>query len=642
MIKVQISPIAAFFITAAAFLFLGNVQPNTTDSPNTPPQDSDSKKYFITLKDFTAEEVKGLGFTLSKDVTVHINAVGGGSKSAWKEIFGARTHSNDMFAAGWIIDADTREVVWEMTMDNTSGREENRTCEDEVKLKQGLYEVYYAAYGFSSSSSFGNYTSINIDRREGKSRNKFDKFLKWFDDDYSSLYDEFMDRARDEYGILLSVPAGEEKSVQTFNAPKKNPNTVFAATGVGDGAYVRKKLTVNKDVTLSVYALGEGRGRDEVFDYGWITNTDTRERVWEMRYGNTDYAGGASKNVLFNGDVRLSKGSYELSFVTDDSHSREDWNSKPPYDPFNYGVTIIAKDESDKSAVSVGDYNFEKNNIIVQLTRIRNNEFVQAGFTLKEETRLHVYALGEGDIIPRVKVMGKTIPEFESKAMVEMHAKSMADYGWIINAKTREHVWDMNDRNTTHAGGARKNRLADEFITLPAGNYLVFYQTDDSHAYNDWNDDKPFDAESYGITVMGAGENFNMKNITKFEETEDGNILAQLIKVRDDRHVHQKFTLEKAMKVRVYAIGEGVGNEMADYAWIENAKTGDVVWEMTYRTTTYAGGAKKNRMFDKGVYLEKGEYEVHYQTDDSHAFNDWNDDPPEDRTHWGVTIYKEQ
>jgi hypothetical protein len=620
-------PISALIIAAAAITFLGFVHPI-----NTPPQ-NDSKKYFITLKDFTTEEVKGLGFTVSKDITVHVNAVGGGSKNTWNEVFNNRNKTNDMFAAGWIINAETREVVWEMTMDNTSGREEKRTCEADVKLKQGAYEVYYAAYGFSSSSTFGNFTSINIDRREGKTRNKFDKFLQWFDDDYSSMYDEFMDRAKEDYGILLSVAPGEEGVVKTFNAPRKNPNTIFAATGVGDGAYVRKKLTVNKDVTVSIYALGEGRGKNEVFDYGWITNTETRERVWEMSYGNTDYAGGASKNVIFQGDVRLPKGIYELSYVTDDSHSREDWNSKPPYDPFNYGVSIIARSEADKPAVSVSDYNFEKNNIIVQLTRVRDDEFVQAGFTLKEESRLHVYAIGEGHGSVRVRVMGKELYENEDEGL--------ADYGWIINAKTRERVWDMNRSNTTHAGGAHKNRLADVFITLPAGSYIVFYQTDDSHAYNDWNDDKPFDAESYGITVMGAGENFNMKNVSKFEESADENVLVQLIKVRDDRHVRQKFTVEKSQKFRIYAIGEGVSNDMADYAWIEDVKTGNVVWEMTYRTTTNAGGAKKNRLFDKQVYLEKGEYEVHYQTDDSHAYNDWNDDPPEDRTHWGVTIYKE-
>ncbi len=606
--------ISLITIIAAATLFAG-----FTDQPseNEPPQSS-SQKYFITLKDFTTEEVKGIGFTLNKDLSVHINAIGGGSKNTWKEVWGNRNRSNDMFAAGWIINADTREVVWEMSMENTSGSEERRTCEDEIKLKQGSYEVYYAAYGFSTSSGFGNFSSINIDRREGKSRNKFDKIWNWFDDDFSSMYDAFMDKAKDEYGILLSVAPGDAGSVTTFNAPKKSSAVVFAATGIGDGAYVRKKLTVSRDVTVEVYALGEGRGRDEIFDYGWITNSDTRERVWEMRYGNSDHAGGTSKNVMFKGDVRLSKGNYELSYVTDDSHSREDWNSKPPYDPFNYGVIVTAKNEQDKSAVSISDYKFEKSNIIVQLTRARDDDFLQGGFTLKAETKLHVYALGEAG-----------------------HDGDLADYGWIINAKTRQRVWEMNRRNTTHAGGAKKNRLSDEYITLPAGNYVVHYQTDDSHAYNDWNDDKPFDAEMYGITVMGTGENFSAANVAKYEETESENVLVQLTKIRDGRHVRQKFTLDKTMKVRIYSIGEGVGNEMADYAWIENAKTGETVWEMTYRTTTHAGGAKKNRLYDRTIILEKGEYEVHYQTDDSHAFSEWNDDPPQDRSHYGVTIYKE-
>jgi hypothetical protein len=63
---------------------------------------------------------------------------------------------------------------------------------------------------------------------------------------------------------------------------------------------------------------------------------------------------------------------------------------------------------------------------------------------------------------------------------------------------------------------------------------------------------------------------------------------------------------------------------------------------MEFDATSWAGGAKKNRLFDKTITLDKGEYELHYRTDGSHAYNDWNDDPPDDRTHWGVTIYKNQ
>jgi len=77
---------------------------------------------------------------------------------------------------------------------------------------------------------------------------------------------------------------------------------------------------------------------------------------------------------------------------------------------------------------------------------------------------------------------------------------------------------------------------------------------------------------------------------------------------------------------------------MYDYAWIENANTGKVIWEMTYRKTSRAGGAQKNRIFNDQILLPKGEYYVIYETDDSHSFDDWNASPPEDPGNWGITI----
>jgi hypothetical protein len=77
---------------------------------------------------------------------------------------------------------------------------------------------------------------------------------------------------------------------------------------------------------------------------------------------------------------------------------------------------------------------------------------------------------------------------------------------------------------------------------------------------------------------------------------------------------------------------------MYDYGWIENAKTKKVVWEMTYRKTDPAGGARKNRMFDDTIMLDKGEYIVYFVTDGSHSFKDWNAARPRDPSHWGITI----
>ena len=52
-----------------------------------------------------------------------------------------------------------------------------------------------------------------------------------------------------------------------------------------------------------------------------------------------------------------------------------------------------------------------------------------------------------------------------------------------------------------YAGGATKNRRFDGVIRLPAGSYVLRYETDGSHSFGDWNAAPPDDPESWGITV---------------------------------------------------------------------------------------------------------------------------------------------
>ena len=59
-----------------------------------------------------------------------------------------------------------------------------------------------------------------------------------------------------------------------------------------------------------------------------------------MTYRNTEPAGGASKNRLYDDIVILDKGEYEVNYVTDGSHSFNDWNSAKPRDPSGWGITI--------------------------------------------------------------------------------------------------------------------------------------------------------------------------------------------------------------------------------------------------------------------------------------------------------------
>lgn len=591
-------------------------QPPASSNPLEP------AKQIISLKDFTEQEVRGIGLKLDKEITVHISAVGGGEKAFWREFFGDdERESEQMFAAGWIINAETREPVWEMTMDNTSGKSDHRTCEEDLTLKKGSYEVYFAAYGYVRKSSLST-NSMNIDRRKEHrtTRRVVGKLLQFFDGSSDEWYDEFMDLAKDTWGISITIPGEDGSSARTFDAPLRKEGVLLQATGIGDDARYTKGLLVNKDAMLHIYAIGEALRKDDVYDYAWIVNTATRERVWEMTLRNVKYAGGADKNRMYEGDLKLPKGSYELYAVTDDSHSNDDWNARPPFDPFNYGVTISAVSEGDREAVKVVEPLDVEKDVIVKLTEMRNDDFKSAGFSLKSDMKVRIYALGEAD----------------------GEKEELADHGWIVNAKTHDRVWTMERSSTYHAGGASKNRLADDILSLPKGDYLVYYETDGSHAYDDWNASEPFDPEHWGITVMGAGESFNSKNVAKYSEENEQGVLVQVIRVKDDKHLKERFTIEKPTKVRIYALGEGRDGEMYDYGWIEDAKNGETVWEMTYKMTSDAGGARKNRMVDRTMTLEKGEYELHYKTDDTHSFNDWNDDPPEDRSHWGITLYKEE
>ena len=77
---------------------------------------------------------------------------------------------------------------------------------------------------------------------------------------------------------------------------------------------------------------------------------------------------------------------------------------------------------------------------------------------------------------------------------------------------------------------------------------------------------------------------------------------------------------------------------MHDYGWLERTDTGEMVWEMLYEDTWHAGGANKNRRAERMLTLEPGDYALHFRTDGSHSFEDWNAEEPDEGYLWGVTM----
>ena len=576
---------------------------------------SGGERSVVSLKDFSEKELKEIGIDVTQSIAFHVRAIGAGGDYGWT------SKGEEMFAYAWIIDADSRKLVWRMTVDNTSSKHDDREFDDNVTLSRGSYEVYFGACTFTYHTAFKHITT-NIDHRDNsllqekqkKDKDFFSIFKNWWSDDVAKSWQK---RSR-QWGIEMSVDESKAPAVKTFAPPKQTPNVLFKAVGLGENELVRKGFSLLEPMTLRIYALGEASSDREAADFGWIVNTADRSRAWELRGTRSSWAGGAKKNIKFNGEITIDKGNYVVYYITDDSHSAADWNAAPPDDPLNWGITLSATDERNRKKFSLYQYN-EDQNVIVSITRVRNDETRTEGFTLKEKSKIRVYAFGERGNARRI----------------------LADYGFITDAKTRQKVWSMDVDQANHAGGASKNCYVDEVITLPTGSYVVTYTTDDSHAYDDWNASPPFDPEHYGITLMGVGERFNMNVVSKFVEQRDKSTIAQIIRVRNNADKEERFSLDRTTKVRVYALGEGQDRQMYDYGWIEDAKSGNVVWEMTYAMTFHAGGGRKNRMVNTTLLLDKGEYILHYVSDDSHSYGNWNVDPPEDQQYWGITLYRD-
>ena len=550
------------------------------------------------------------GIETSRPLKVHVKSLGGGGKSDWK------WRSSELFASGWIINAKTRSLVWEMTTGNTRKSSDGRSCDEWISLEPGAYEVYFAAPVFSHNS-WATHVVVNVDHRKKPLFGNHDGdgwFKGWFTEDFPEAWEKLAK----EWGIDILVNDGDVSSVKQFSAPRKLPNIAFQAIGLGEGEIIRQGIAIREPVSMDVYAIGEKPGNGDLADFGWMVNANTRERVWEMTPRNTRKAGGAEKNTMLRASIRLDKGDYVLYFVTDDSHSSIDWNSPPPYDPTNWGVTLSLDRAAETEMVKTFQYR-EGMNVIAEITRPGDDENRQESFSLKEPVQARVYAFGERS---------------NSK-------RTMADFGYILDARTREKVWTMDIDRCHHAGGGSKNLYVDEVIPLRKGSYVLIYKTDDSHSYNDWNDDPPFDEEHYGITLLGVGKGFKSNVVVKVDDDREKGVIALVVRVGNDASASDKFRLDKPTRVRVYAIGEGQQRTMYDYGWIENVKSGAIVWEMTYGMSFHAGGGRKNRMVNTTILLEKGEYVLRHVSDDSHSYGDWNDDPPDDPQYWGITLFEE-
>jgi hypothetical protein len=542
----------------------------------------------ITLSDVPPGRVAIAAFTLGQPEKIKIAGTAGIFMKDWQAIA----------YYGWILNSETREVVWRMgdkllKEDFDLGEIE---VSDEVSLAKGTYEFYFTAAHAqrNNNEAWTSNVKNNIDYIFG-SGNKWDRGIQ--EDMTLTLSGQNVVAAN--FRDILRAKTAD--AVVSILRPDANSNTKVG-------------FSLSAETSLRIYAIGEAR-KDEIFDFAWIYDLDKGKRVWEMTYQTAEFAGGADKNILVDAKIKLPAGNYLVSYVMDDSHDYNDWNMMPPDDPQFSGITIWA-DAADKKNV-IPFKAPEQIKPVLEITKVGDDDFFTKGISVKSAVDVRVLCVGE------------------------VSSSETVDGGWIINAATREVVWDFKRQHTKHAGGDKKNQLFDGVIRLEKGDYIVYYASDDSHSYGHWNSSPPYEQDYWGITLWTTKKE-DLVKVASFNPSQykNSNTVAEILHVRDDEDRFQTFTLTRDTRLRVIALGEGSYDDMNDFGWIENTATGRTVWDMTYRSTTHGGGASKNRLFNDIIILPKGEYKVHYQTDGSHSYRDWNDSPPDDQEKYGISIYK--
>jgi hypothetical protein len=268
----------------------------------------------VSLRGASAELLEQTGFTLDRPTDVEVYAIG-------------EAREDGEFDAGWIINADTRARVWKLTWKDSEpagGAEKNRSSWFTRRLPAGRYAAFYT-------------TDDSHDLSQWNAPPPHDP---------------------DFWGLSLRVPdAAARAAAKTFAYEHVPQRAAFVTlTKLGNNESREEGFTLTRAMEVRIYALGEGRD-GQMFDYGWITRADTRERVWTMDYDRTEHAGGDAKNRLVDTTLHLDRGSYVVHYVSDDSHSyRDEWNASAPLEGSRWGITLLAASGTlDRGAIGASE-----------------------------------------------------------------------------------------------------------------------------------------------------------------------------------------------------------------------------------------------------------------------------------------------
>jgi len=540
----------------------------------------------VVFVDLHTRQLEHAAFELREPAEVVVQATGS---------FDAEAMPVGLATQGWIVRRADRKVVWHMDPGTVERGRGNiaHVRGDTFALKAGIYDVYYATYGQAKT------------RKRQRWHNDADKW-------------QFVLRLTDETASARLLPNQRLDRIEDETA-----NLIWKTSPMRNNQEQSYLFEVKQRTLLEIYAVGEID--EEPQDYAWIEDAGTGARIWGMTRDNTEPAGGLASNRQFRGKLTLLPGTYRAVAKTNRRHAYRSWDANPPYNPAAWGLALYA---SDTDAITSFDP-WHSREPIVSFTRVPNSAERDQRFEVEQPIHVVIYAVGEID---------------------ERRPHNLYDYGELLKEESdrKRSVWKMSWEASDNAGGGEKNRFEVAFLRLEPGIYSFHYKTDGSHSFEGWNTHAPPDyPERWGATLfpMAATLDSDVVRVLHWDAPNvavehGGDAIISWTRLRGEAEKSRVFELDKEAKLHIVALGEITPNgNQYDYGWIKQIDSGEIVWEMELDNTHPAGGTVKNRRFDGVVTLPPGQYVVHYKTDNSHHYQDFNEERPEDPKAWGITIH---
>ena len=178
-----------------------------------------------------------------------------------------RTWRYGQVGDAWILDADSRKPVWELK-DGRSRRagRDLRNYDDRVQLPAGVYEVYYATFpqwGWSPQDGGHSWWGSVVRDLTG-----------W--DDFRDLVQELHIAVRGD-----GRPAGPSDLERSRR--RISDAALISLTGLPDHQMTSRGFRLDRPMDVEIYAVGEVT-KDGGFDYGWIVDTNSHEKVWTFTW----------------------------------------------------------------------------------------------------------------------------------------------------------------------------------------------------------------------------------------------------------------------------------------------------------------------------------------------------------------------